>query len=594
MSTAASVPTKEPERREPPFSPALVEELLRQLDKAVRAHQLYLHNNPTYLKSVENLRAAFAPVWAQTDSLSLSVTDLNFVWFGVPVHEQNERASDSLPWTFYKDGLREVTLVPGFEGAELELLLDIIPRVRKAASHEDDLITLLWEQEFSYLTYRYVEVASDAGIPLDPSAEPGRWPVEPGEIAEDPRAGIEEARKAVAEGKAASAQPGSSGAGEEMKQSPGGIVKMEDFDSTLYFLDADEVAYLRREAEREYATDLRRTVLTGLFDVFELQTDKSVREEVTQNLDALTLHLLAGRQFSNVAFLLREIGTVLERAKDLTPELRDRLASLPDRLSDPAALSQLLQAMDEADTLPPRADLEELFSQLRASALGSVFGWLGATQNAKLRPLLEGAAERLAQSNTGELVKLISSAEGAVAMEAVKRSGALKTAAAVPALGKVLSEPNRELRVAAVTALVEIGTPGAMQALEKALEDIDRDVRVAAIRALGQKAYKPALSKVTALVKANQIREADRTERLAMFELYGTLCGDGGVPWLDDLLNPKGGLFSKKEDPELRACAAIALGRIGTPRAQHTLQKAMAEKDIVVRNAVNRALKGGA
>ena len=57
------------------------------------------------------------------------------------------------------------------------------------------------------------------------------------------------------------------------------------------------------------------------------------------------------------------------------------------------------------------------------------------------------------------------------------------------------------------------------------------------------------------------MREADRTERLAMFELYGTLCGDGGVAWLDELLNPKGGLFSKKEDPEVRACAAIALGR---------------------------------
>jgi HEAT repeat protein len=169
----------------------------------------------------------------------------------------------------------------------------------------------------------------------------------------------------------------------------------------------------------------------------------------------------------------------------------------------------------------------------------------------------------------------------------------LKTAAAVPALGKILSEPYRELRLAAVTALVEIGTPGAMQAIEKALEDVDRDVRVAAIKALMQRAYKPALSKVTSLVKANQIREADRTERLAMFELYGTLCGDGGVPWLDELLNPKGGLFSKKEDPELRACAAIALGRIGTPRAHQALLKAMAEKDVVVRNAVNRALKGG-
>jgi HEAT repeats/PBS lyase HEAT-like repeat len=588
MSNAVPVPTEEPERREPPFSPALVEELLRQLDKTVRAHQLYLHNNPTYLKAVDTLRASFVPIWAETDSLSLSVTDLKFIWFDLPVHEQHERASDSLPWTFYKDGLREVTLSPGFEGPELELLLDIIPRVRKAASHEDDLITLLWEQEFAHLTYRYVEVASEAGIPIDPSAEAGRWPVEQGEVVEDPRLAIEEARRA------ADAAADAGGADEEIKQSPGGIVKMEDFDSTLYFLDAEEVSYLRRETEREYATDLRRTVLTGLLDVFELQTDPSIRQEVTQNLDALTLHLLAGRQFSTVAFLLREIGTVLERAKDLTPQLRDRMAGLPDRLSDPAVLSQLLQAMDESESLPPRADLEELFAQLRASALGTVFGWLGSTQNAKLRPLLEGAAERLAVSNTGELVKLISSAEGAVAMEAVKRAGGLKTAAAVPALGKVLSEPNRDLRLTAVSALVEIGTPGAMQALEKALEDVDRDVRVAAIKALGQKAYKPALSKVTALVKANQIREADRTERLSMFELYGSLCGDGGVPWLDELLNPKSGLFSKKEDPEFRACAAIALGRIGTARAQQALQKAMSEKDVVVRNAVNRALKGGA
>ncbi len=600
MSNAVTAPTEEPENREPPFNPALVEELLRQLDKTVRAHQLYMHNNPTYLKSVELLRAAFAPVWAETDSLPLSVSDLKFIWFGIPVHEQSERASDSLPWTFYKDGLREVTLTPGFEGPELEMLLDIIPRVRKASRDEDDLITLLWEQEFAHLTYKYVEMAAEGGVPIDPSAAPGRWPVEPGEVVDDPRLAIEEARHAAeasaGEGEQGTGRPGSGGgaAQEEVKQSPSGIVKMEDFDSTLYFLDADEVSYLRNETEREYATDLRRTVLTGLLDVFELQTDKAIRQEVTQNLDALTLHLLAGRQFSNVAFLLREIGTVLERAKDLTPELRDKLASLPDRLSDPGALSQLIQAMDEAETLPPRADLEELFSQLRPTALGTVFGWLGTTQNAKLRPLLEGAAERLAQSNTGELVKLISSAEGGVAMEAVKRAGGLKTAAAVPALGKVLSEPYRELRLAAVTALVEIGTPGAMQALEKALDDVDRDVRVAAIKALVTKAYKPALSKVTALVKANQIREADRTERLAMFELYGALCGDGGVPWLDELLNPKGGLFSKKEDPELRACAAIALGRINTARSQQALQKALAEKDVVVRNAVNRALKGGA
>ena len=591
MADALTAPTDEPLHREPPFDPALVEELLRQLDKTVRAHQLYNHNNPTYLRALETLRAAFAPVWAGTDELSLSITDLEFGWCGAVVYRQAERASDSLPWTFYKDGLREVTLKPGFEGRELEFLLDIIPRVRKAAPHEDDLITLLWEQEFSHLTYRYIDIANEAGIPIDPAAEPGHWPAEPGVTVESPLVAIEEARHEAAESAAAEDQ-GASGAA-ELKQSPRGVVNMEDFDSTLYFLDAQEVSYLRQEVEREYATDLQRTVLSGLLDVFETQTNAAIRLEVTRDIDALTLHLLAGRQFSTVAFLLREIGTVLERAKELTPEVTDKLASLPDRLSDPAALSQLLRAMDESETLPPRADLEELFAQLRPSALGTVFGWLGASQNAKLRPLLEGAAERIAQSNTSELLKLIASTDPTVAMEAVRRAGGFKTVAAVPALGRALSEPDRAVRLAAVTALVEIGTPGAMHALEQAIEDSDRDVRVAAVRALGQHAYRPALPKITALVKASRIREADRTERLAIFELYGMLCGDGGVPWLDTLLNAKGGFFSRKEDPEIRACAAIALGRVGTQRAQEALQKGLAEKNVVVRGAVNRALRGG-
>jgi len=583
---AATVPTDEQERPETPFDPGVVEELLRQLDKTVRAHQLYLHNNPTYLKSLETLRATFAPVWQQTDSLPLQVTETQFSWYGAVIHEQPEKASDSLPWTLFKDGVREITLSRGFEAEELEAFLDIIPRVRKAQDHEDDLLTLLWEQEFAHLTYRYVDVASDSGLPVDAAAEPGRWPVTSEKEVDDPKLVVEEAKQERQDGR-----PG--GEGEELTQSPAGIVKMEDFDSTLYFLDGEEIAYLRREAEREYGTDLRRGVLSALLDIFELQTEPLVRKEVAQNLDSLTLHLLAGRQFANVAFLLREISVVMERARDLPADIRAKLSELPDRLSAPEALSQLLAAMDEATTLPPKDELADLFAQLRPAALGTVFSWLGQAQNARLRPLLEGAADRLAASNTAELVRLIGSNDGIVVLEAIRRAGGMKAAAAVPSLSKVLTDPAREVRVAAVGALVEIGTPGAMQALEKALDDTERDVRVAAIRALAQKAYKPALSRVSQMVKAREIKDADRTERLALFELFGLLCGDGGVPYLDELLNGKGGLFGRREDPDMRACAAIALGKVGTPNAKGALQKALGEKEVIVRSAVGRALKGG-
>jgi HEAT repeat protein len=147
------------------------------------------------------------------------------------------------------------------------------------------------------------------------------------------------------------------------------------------------------------------------------------------------------------------------------------------------------------------------------------------------------------------------------------------------------------MRRLAAQALAEIGSPGAMQALDRAIDDSDRDVRVAAVRAMTARAYRPALARLEGVVKGKRVREADLTEKMAFFEGYGALCGDAGIAHLDSVLNGKG-FLGRREDAEVRACAAIALGRVGTSNAIETLRKAATEKDIVVRNAVSRALRG--
>jgi hypothetical protein len=62
---------------------------------------------------------------------------------------------------------------------------------------------------------------------------------------------------------------------------------------------------------------------------------------------------------------------------------------------------------------------------------------------------------------------------------------------------------------------------------------------------------------------------------------------------LYNLLNVKC-ILCRRQDAELRACAAMALGRIGTSKSSEALRKAAQEKDVVVRNAVTKALRGGA
>ena len=563
---AAPAPPAPAEREAPPFAPAIVEELLRSLIKAIRATQLYLPNNPMYARALELVQTGFAGIWEKTDELRLLVSETELKWFGATVLEEAQRSADSLPWLFFKDGVRELAFRPGFEQQELQGFFEILQRARKASPEEDDLITLLWEKDFAHLRYRFIDLALESAPALGDmaSAEPTASP-----------AVVREAMQTAddAAGRA-------------------GIVKLEDFDSTLYFLDEREVAYLQGEVQREYESDLRRNVLAILFDIFEQQTDLAVRDEICGILEQFVLHLLSASQFTAVAYLLKESVVAMERSRELSPGHRQRLASLPERLSSPEALTQLLVSLDQAADLPPQEDLVELFEQLRPAALGSAFAWLAKLQNQRLRVLLESATTRLASANTGELVKLIGSSEASVAVEAIRRAGALRTPAAVGPLGKVLVDADPALRLLSIQALAEIGSAGAMQVLERGVDDSHRDVRVAAARAIATRQYKQALPRVRAAIEGKSIREADLTEKMALFEAYGALCGDAGIELLDGILHAKG-FLGKREDPELRACAAMALGRIGSDRAAASLRKASGEKEVLVRNAVNRALRGG-
>ena len=535
--------------------------------KAARARQLYLPNNPIYRGAIDTLRAAFAPVWQQTPILPLGIDELEVRWEEETVltDPTGSKSADNLAWLFFKDGVRELTLTPGFEDEEVVKLLDIVQRARRATTDDDDLVAMLWEAEFTFLTYRHLDLLQDGVGTGETSLGRDVAPLSTEQVQRETQAAVQESQAA-------------------------GFVSMADFDSTLYFLDGEEVEYLRREIEREYAHDLRGNVISALFDIFELHGDAAARGEILEHAQTLLPHLLAAGQFGGVAYLLREAHASLSRTVGITDGHKARLTQLADQLSAPDSLNQLLQALDEAPQLPPEDELADLFAQLRPAALETIFQWLGTSSNTQLRPALGAAADRLAGENTSELVRLVQSSNRVVSDEAIRRAGSLKAQAAVLALSKLLNDPDAARRLAVVHALVEIGSAGALQGMERATEDADREVRIAAARAFASRAHRPALGRIEAVVKGRAIREADLTEKMAFFEAYGALAGDAGVELCDGILNGKG-FLGRREEPEIRACAAVALGRIATTRAMDSLRKASGEKDVVVRNAVSRALR---
>jgi hypothetical protein len=547
------------------WDPQVVDTLMQTLVKGLRATQLYLPNNPVYQQAMLNVRTAFKAVWEGCDELPLTVTESDFVFEKRVVLSQSNR-SDSIPWVLFKDGVRAITLKKGVEQDELPRLLTVIHRARQLpADANDDLLTLLWEQDFQFISYHFVELAAAEAVPLAPTAQP-------------PPAPPEERRRFVEE---ETAEP----------EPPKGIVSLEDFDSTLYFLDDHERTYLQAEVEREYAQDLRGNVLCMLMDLLELQTYSTVRAELISIVQNFLPYLLAVGDFKAVAYVCRELRVVLQRARELLPEQRRELEQLPAKLSEPEPLAQLLQSLDEATVHPSEEDLGELFRELRPAALGTILAWLPKLSNQRVRELLYGAAQRLAQAHPGEVTKALETKDEPVLLETVKMVTRLKLPPVAPALGALLGTASPAVKVAAVEALAAIGSPGAMQQLERAVDDPDRDVRIAAVKVLGGRNHRAVLPKVAAAVDGKALRAADLTEKMAFFEAYGTMVGAVGIERLGTMLQSTGGFLKRKEDPETRACAAMALGKIGGPEAKAILQQAAKDKEPLVRNAANRALR---
>lgn len=557
--------------------PSQVEELMQVVSKGMRATQLYLPNNPVYQRAVDNIRAAFRHIWQATDDLHFDVGETELRWEDHVVYSQDQR-NESVAWTLYKDGVRSLTFKPGVEEAEIVRFLGVLHRAKNLqADAPDDLLTLLWAEDFQFVNYTFRELASENAVPIERSDATvpfggggGGGPGDVGTV--DPST----VRRQVEE---------------EAPPKREGVVSIDDFDTTLYFLDDKEIEYLHKEIEREYGQDLRRNVLAMLFDLLELQTYGTVRAELISIVENFIPYLLGAGDFRSVAFILREAKVILQRARELIPEQRQTLEALPARLSQADALSQLLQSLDEATGHPSEEELSELFAELRGDALATLMRWLPKLSNERVRDLVKTSAERLALAHAPQVLAALGSDDPAVQLEMVRLAGRLKLPGVPDGMGPLLERGDRELKLAVVEALTTIASPNAMRLLEQVVDDADRDVRIAGVKVLGQRGHRNALPRIESAVTGNKLKDADLTEKMTFFEAYGALAGTNGIPVLEKILVVKGGLLSRKEDPETRACAAMALGRIRAPAAREILQKVAQDKEALVRNAVSRALR---
>jgi hypothetical protein len=331
--------------------------------------------------------------------------------------------------------------------------------------------------------------------------------------------------------------------------------------------------------------------LSLLFDTFELQTDAEVRAEIIVILTDMLPQLLLGGDFRSVAYLISEGRLVLRRAPEITPEHQAQLGELTRALSAPGAVTQLMQALDEARVEPSEKELEDLLRELSPGALTTALKWLHRLSNKGARRLLDQAIGQWVEARPDVIKTALDSGERVVIVEALRVVEERGLTGLSSELAVLTEHDDVRVRAAIVPALVRTPTARTMAALVPLVRDPDPDIRIAAVQGLSTHGYLGALPAVEEVIN-DPDADLDLTEKRVFFEAYGSIAGEAAVPTLKGLVMGRG-LMKARCDSDTRACATMALGRVGTRSARLILQKIAQDRDAVVRTAAVRALQAG-
>lgn len=556
----------------PPITFKELAELFTALDKATRARRLYQENNPVYQSFNANLRKLIGGLWDRVSSLSVVVEEHSFRTYGQEFGARDGR--DGLPFLFFRDGVRLMTFLPGFED-EVDRFLRVVDSARQfGPKASDDMVTLLWEEEFASFQYSYIDLlAESAGMPSGgdaPSAPQviDREKVERLVAGEEP----EEVPPAVQQGEPPVAT----------------AVLPENFVETTYFLEPEEVAHLQKEVDVEWHRDVRGDVVAALFDRLEDANVADRHSEIVRILGQLLPAFLGRGDLPNATRIVVEVGALLD-ANLLAGDNRDEALRLLRDLNDAQVLSGFLNSLEDGSIDPGKEELGTFLSYLGAEALPLLLRTAERTEAAKLKERLWPALEAMGRRYPRALASQTISPDLAIAYGATRLIGRIRLNEAKDTVVTLFKKSDAQGRRVAIEALAAIGDAGALSAVQEALDDSDRDVRITAARALGNANSTAARDRLRASIASKGLRDADLTEKIAFFEAYGTIAVEEDIDRLDKLLN--GRKLLGRESPEIRSCAAMALGRIALPAARAVLQKATDDAHPLVRNAVNKALE---
>jgi len=542
-----------------------------QLGRTLKTCRLYDADNPTVVRFREGLASDLKALLDRHGSIRLDVTSREILHEGQPAGAARSR-EDSLAPAFHRDGIREITFLPGIEPREVNDFVDQILRVTGPDAGDDDLVTLLWEANLPSISVTSVPLEGDvdgAGETSAGDAAALPWP--------KPAPGAASSAPADSEGAEGA------GAMDTMTRSDDWevLARAGHLDHALGELEQGiehEISRFRSEHEAENGTAIVAATVEILADGVSSEATAQDREELGAFLPRVLREAVAQGEWRTARNGLKLLRACLPSwSADTFFEGFAGASTLVTR--------RTVAILDQQDDTGIEVFLG-LASEFGAPAADWLMQVLSESQQKRVRLPLSRAIAELVRDNPERILPWMSDERWYVVRNVVHILGWIGGDAVVGYLRAVNAHAEPRVRREIVAALSDASPANSRPILLSMLAGAESRVFTTVLHQLALDASPAVTERLVALLRDEGFARRPDDERRSVFlALAGQ--GDAALPALEDELT-RGGLFDRGLDPHWQAVARC-IARIATPAALEALDRGTRSRKGGVRKACELA-----
>lgn len=555
MPTEKAIATEpvEPENRRL----AGVRELLRLLVKAQKAQRLYETKNAVSERLETDLFERMTAFIEEHGEVQLAVLESQLRCDGESVYESGERNNDDLAFLLYRDGIRRLSFSPGLEREEVRAFLRCLNRVALLANDQDDLVTLLWEQDFHSIRYFAIEelTGNDSYPRLQDQLRTGE-----------------------------SGEAGGEGAGMDSVsldlQQPVSTVPVE-----ACRLETAEIEALREELACEEKALFRQLVSELAVELALLEDDDTEHAEISKNLIDIADRMIDEGDLVELIGLHEHVDGLATMLFSKEPRVVELASKLTRALVEPLRLSAFLEKVEAVHQPKPEA-LTAFLARLGPSTSTTLIEWMGRFSSPAYRRSVGTALSMYPDRGLEAMEQSLpmgppptepheSLQHRQFVRELLHLSSRLSSDQALPLLGRLLGAKDGETRRESFVALSRYPDEEVVTRCLERLSDRDPEIRATALDSLVRRNRNDlGLEILERSLASGDLDERSLNEKRRLFAAVAKLAGNPALESFRKLLFAREDRwFASQKDRQFGEAVAHGIRVVGTEEALRLLKE---------------------